>query len=499
MSEFSDLLSLLIKSKDVNVSALTGYCDLDRSTMYKLINGKRSPSSKEQVQKIAEFMNLNPLETTELMTAYQITKTGSEIYYRRQNVMKFILDFQEIQRAATFHTLDISRMQPSLAAEDQNAYPLTSQLQTSSFIHKILRQETLRPDGIIRVIAQPEHLESLNIAAALPQSETALRINHILCISNSRSLVRSQNDYNLQCLKRLIPFYGTNYDYQPYYYYDDVNSHFNNMNFMPCAFLTQTAAVVCTSDLKSGILFTQKDLVELLLKRFEDLRKTVIPLTQSFSSVLDMHLKSLPLFLTESSHVYGLSAEPCFVPLLTGDMLERYVTRDMPDRQTLIQALKNYLNSVASCNLHNYFSREGVVSFMETGQLHEFPTDLYTPFSMPDRIYLIKKYRELMLSGKKFRMFGENMDKFPSNLHLYTSRGYGYMMFSDCSGHLLYLILKEQNLLTAFYDFSSTLKDCDMLCSVEETAEFLQNVITQYGRRIIPVNGMSAKQAGILS
>ena len=29
MSEFSDLLSLFIKTRDVNVSALTAYCELD--------------------------------------------------------------------------------------------------------------------------------------------------------------------------------------------------------------------------------------------------------------------------------------------------------------------------------------------------------------------------------------------------------------------------------------------------------------------------------------
>ena len=69
MSEFSNVLSLFIKTRDVNVSALTAYCELDRSTMYKLINGKRSPSSKALVQKLASFMNLNPLETQELIQA----------------------------------------------------------------------------------------------------------------------------------------------------------------------------------------------------------------------------------------------------------------------------------------------------------------------------------------------------------------------------------------------------------------------------------------------
>ena len=341
MSEFSDLLSLLIKSRDVNVSALTGYCELDRSTMYKLINGKRAPSSREQVQKIAEFINLNPLETKELMTAYLITKTGSEVYYRRQNVVKFILDFQEIQRISSFHSIDVSQFRLPLAADEQNTYPLTI----------------------------------------------------------------------------------------------------------------------------------------------------------SFSSVLDVHLKNLPMFLTETSHIYGLSAEPCLLPLLTGDMLERYVVKDLPNRQSLILMLKKYLDSVSSSNLHNYFSKEGVLSFMETGKLHECPKDLYTPLSMPDRIYLLKKYREQLLSGKNFRLFGEVLDKFPSNLHLYTSMGYGYMVFSDCSGHLLYLVLKEQNLLTAFYDFSHSLKECSMICSQEETADFLQNIILQYSRRMTSATKIT-RQAG---
>lgn len=74
MSEFSNVLSLFIKTRDVNVSALTAYCELDRSTMYKLINGKRSPSSKALVQKLASFMNLNPLETQELIQAYLLSK-----------------------------------------------------------------------------------------------------------------------------------------------------------------------------------------------------------------------------------------------------------------------------------------------------------------------------------------------------------------------------------------------------------------------------------------
>ena len=97
MSTFSDLFSLFIKSREINVSALTAYCNLDRSTMYKLINGKRTPTSKELVRQIASFMNLNPVETQELVDAYLLTKVGWEAYYRRKNVLDFILNFDELR------------------------------------------------------------------------------------------------------------------------------------------------------------------------------------------------------------------------------------------------------------------------------------------------------------------------------------------------------------------------------------------------------------------
>lgn len=84
MSAFSDLFSLFIKNREINVSALTAYCNLDRSTMYKLINGKRTPTSKELVRQIASFMNLNPMETQELIDSYLLTKVGWETYYRRK-------------------------------------------------------------------------------------------------------------------------------------------------------------------------------------------------------------------------------------------------------------------------------------------------------------------------------------------------------------------------------------------------------------------------------
>ena len=58
MSAFSNLLKNYIHEKEVKIMALAQYCELERSTVYKFINGKREPMSIELVEQIAYFMKL---------------------------------------------------------------------------------------------------------------------------------------------------------------------------------------------------------------------------------------------------------------------------------------------------------------------------------------------------------------------------------------------------------------------------------------------------------
>ena len=67
MSVFSDLLSEYITMKDVGVYPLSQFCGLDRSFMYKIINGKRKPAGEDVVRKMAQFMQLTPQEKIDFM------------------------------------------------------------------------------------------------------------------------------------------------------------------------------------------------------------------------------------------------------------------------------------------------------------------------------------------------------------------------------------------------------------------------------------------------
>lgn len=480
MSEFSDLLSLFIKTRNINVSALTNYCDLDRSTMYKLINGKRTPSSKELVQKISSFINLTPIEAHELMETYQLTKLGWHTYYRRKNVLDFILNFGT--KATTSYTSHRNFSDFNIFVQDssQNTLPLTGQLQLSSVIGKILLDETAKPDGHICVIAQPEHLESLNTAVLLSSYKSKLKFLHILCINNNKSLIKSQHNYNIQCLKYMLPYYKAFYDYQPYYYYDNVNSHFNNLNFLPCLFLTKRAAVLCSSDLKEGILLRNPDVIMLFQQRFHNLLTQVNPLTLKFTSSIQFHLKHFSMASSEALRSYNLSAEPCLVPCMTPAFVEKYILKEMPERELFLNTMKDYLKSFANLKMHIYFTRDGVQNFLMTGRLHEIPEDIYSPFEPTDRIVLLKRFCSQIGTSLDCRLLKGPLEKFPLELHFSVATNYGYLMFSDQNQDLTYILLKEQNLLNSFYDFSASLEDSDMLETQEDTLKFLHNIIDSF-------------------
>ena len=55
-------ISDYINEKQIKILSLAKYCDIDRSTMYKVMNGKRNPPSQETLKKMAHFMHLTPVE-----------------------------------------------------------------------------------------------------------------------------------------------------------------------------------------------------------------------------------------------------------------------------------------------------------------------------------------------------------------------------------------------------------------------------------------------------
>ena len=103
---------------------------------------------------------------------------------------------------------------------------------------------------------------------------------------------------------------------------------------------------------------------------------------------------------------YAIQPEPCLVPFITPDLVEKYVRADLPNRKSLIPMLNHFLSlqkkAVLSDNFHVYHTLEGIRSFLETGKIYEIPEGLCIPFSPEDRTLLISR---LLQNPKKIISF----------------------------------------------------------------------------------------------
>src|SRR5699024_165829 len=146
------VLSRHVHGKNIKTYALAQYCGIDRSNMYKIINGKRKPTSLEMVHKMARFMHLSPAEEQELEEAYQITVTGYDNYCRRRDVMNFFSEF--ILSTEALPSFKYGEDQP---AGGQETALLASPAEVRQALFRMISSEMSRQtDGHIQLLVQPD-------------------------------------------------------------------------------------------------------------------------------------------------------------------------------------------------------------------------------------------------------------------------------------------------------------------------------------------------------
>ena len=333
---------------------------------------------------------------------------------------------------------------PFCDADSKSLICLSRQSQISAYIHRIFKQESSKEYGKIYIIAQPKHLDKINLSAYLLNFGDNISIQHILCMDNSKDILSSEQNYNINCFKALLPFYGMQYEYIPYYYYDQVSSHFGSFNLMPCLFLTSSEAVVCSDDLMEGFYFSSPDVISSLSRYFHNALSNAKPLSTSFRSVLDTFLQNFYHKTSSQTMQYYLAAEPCLIRFFRDEILEQHLKSDIPDRENVLELLKAYVRKQKSFkNYYYFFTKKGMENFLETGRLHEIPDEIYEAFHYSDRIdFLRQLYEENQAQPRTFLLKG-NLADIPDNFNLFGSASTGFLLFSKYYGLPSFLLLQE--------------------------------------------------------
>lgn len=481
MSVFSDRLSLYINQKDIKVFSLAKYCSLDRSTMYKIISGKRNPPSLEVLNKISQFMNLTPTEYQYLHEGWSIAQVGEETYYTRKSVENFIRQFPE-QPAAEFTATCISS--DSLSESEQaDCISLTSPQHINHYVHQMILAESGKDIGEIALFIQPDYKFLFSLLASLKASGT-LKINHILCVGTEPAFTRDHQLINLKYLREVFPLYMASLDYSLWYYYDRIQSHYYNFNLFPCMILTSDAALLCNSDYQNGIFFRSPDIIQMLWNQYRSYQEQCRIFFRPASVTPESHTNVINTLFDSSynqNDLIGIQPEPCLTPFFTGRLLYDIFNHDLPQAEKTLQlsehAFQMNMNKIQNHQFCIYSTMEGLMQFARTGITAEIPEIFYHPLNPVQRIEVLNGVRDCCASGD-YRMLQPPFNHLPQNLHFCIRGTIGSMIFRNNSGQIIVLNIEEPRLINIFRDY---LENMTSSCyySPEKSVEMIDQIIKE--------------------
>lgn len=471
MSEFSNILSQFIHEKNIKVYPLSKYCNFDRTTMYKIINGKRNPPSQDIIDKMSDFMKLTPTEYEQFKEAYEISRVGSDNYYRRKSTENFLMHFPDkfSVRLGSVSPTD-SGFKGKL--ETPSCSSIHTQIELNYALRNILLAESGKGNGKAALFMQPDHEGLFSLLSSLNLGYT-LEIRHIFCLSNSEILSKDHELYNLEYFKNIFPLYLRNMNYQASYFYDSIHSHFFNLNVLPYFIVTSRYAVSFSSDYQYGIFYSDPDIVAQFWKLFYSFQNKCTPLFQIFH-MLPKNLHMLQNISLNAAESYLLQPEACFTPFITDKILEHALSPMFPDRNRLLPLIAAFFNKNTENldSMHVYFTKRGIQRFAQTGRLKEIPSDFYRPFLPTERLQMLQKLLPYCSQGT-YRMLKQPLDQLPINLHLCVNETMGYFSFDNIENHTTYLMFNETKLLYVFLDYLQSLEET-CFYTPEETADFIK-------------------------
>lgn len=475
MSEFSNILSQFIHEKNIKVYPLSKYCDFDRATMYKIINGKRNPPSRDIFEKMAYFMQLTPTEYDQFKEAYEISRVGSDNYYRRKSTENFLMHFPD-----KFSICPGSASSAGSGFKNDLQTPACASIHTQVELNYALRNILLAESsestkGKVAMFMQPDYEGLFSLLSSLNLGYT-LEIHHIFCLSNSEILNNDHELYNLEYFNNIFPLYLRNLNYQAYYFYDSIHSHFFNLNVLPYFIVTSRYAVSFSSDYQYGIFYSDPDIVAQFWKMFYAFQNKCAPLFQVFH-MLPGNLHMLHNLSLNAVNSYLLQPEACLTPFITDRILEQALSPMLPERNKLLPVIGAFFskNTENLDSMHVYFTKKGIQRFTQTGLLKEIPSEFYRPLLPTERLEMLQQLVLCCHQGT-YRMLKSPLDQLPINLHLCVNETMGYFSFDNAENQTTYLMFNETGLLYTFLDYLQSLEET-CFYTPEETADFINSEI----------------------
>lgn len=480
MSVFSDMLKVYVHEKDVKVGALAQYCETERSTVYKFINGKREPQSAGLVEKIASFMKLTPLETYRLREAWKMARMGEDTYYIRKSIEHFLTDFPNRSSQPSRNFIPHDNVEKNFPPA-HSCLLLNSRQAVDSSVHQILLSEASKSNGRIALFLQPDYPFLLHLLSTI-QPAGDLQIDHIFSLNHTVRFTETHDLYEFYYLRNLFPIYMNSLNYHIHCFYTNEVSNFQNLSALPYMILTSEYAITCSSDYQMGILYQDPDILQALWNLFRSHQDLCQSVFQTFPLAAD-DLPSLFQFVSNSRSsadvILDIQPEACILPFLRKDLLKYICNYELPMTDSVISMADalflDNIKRIKDGKFIIYFTEYGMTRFLQEGLFEEIPSTFYHPLTIEQRIRILHEIAQCCHDGA-YRILKKPLNHLSENLRMCLCGNTCSLTYQTNSGAHMCFSITEPFMLQIFQDFLTNM-DPDTYYSPKEAEQIINRMI----------------------
>lgn len=481
MNLFSEQLRAFISQKNASISQMAAFCGIDRSSMYKIVHGTRRPGSDALVRQIALFLKLSPEESGILQEKYLILQNGQETYQRQKGIHAFMQTcFDDGPLPVPYNIEELFSF--SLSDHQDSSMALRGKETILNVYGIILQKEMERENGLIRIRMQPEDrfMDLLLALRCFRRKENGFRIQHIMSLDGS-SLSEESTGVNLALIHAALPVCKAYLGYELYYFHSNLRTEQQSFSFFPYIVITGDYALQISRDLRFAILHNLPETVFFCAEMFSRVLSSCINMTAHVRDYRDL------LFFGKQRNAGRgpvlLDMFPCMSFCLTPDLIDRYMIRELPERSLLLSTFLDVIEQdreyVTSSPALILTSERGLRTFLETGLLPGYPSELYEPIRPDDRILLLQRYREIVrMRSITFRIIRENFANTSSGSSVWMDDHCAYFLFQDRQLHHKYLFLRDPGILASLHSFFRNIRE-DLCLSQAQSLEILDRLLRE--------------------
>ncbi len=454
---FSELLNSYIEKSDMTKNSMINVLNIDRSTFFQILNGRRLPTNK-QLMDIVENIDVATVERRRLIDAYERETLGEDMY----QAQKFVQNSLDIIYESDYKEKDISISVKTSGEKDDKTH-VTGKSSVKKYLRQLIIDE-LTTGGSIDIftpISLMVEMDLFQILSLMCSSEEAhntpirqlveFPVRNIFTNSESISVLGLYLEFLL----------NQNLDYHAYYYYADSNLSTRMGVFYPYYMIFSNRVILLNVDGDELIDISDTDINKAWRANFEEILNSADSLVSSF----DKKEEYVALLGQRGNKtLYIFEKRPGISFMMTKEFMDKYIPKPMHE---MIYA---HVNCFIQSDYVEIISSAGAEAFFADKCIDEAGFKLQAE---EQDVMFVKEWMKERLHNTLEILDAEKMP-LSDNWSISVIEDECLILVPYLSNDKI-IYVSEKNIVKAFTNFAKNISSAEVLLDDEKTTQLLKN------------------------